>query len=208
MEDYDKAETTQLLRAHARGDANALGALMPRVYSELRKIAGHYMQNEHPGRSINATGLVHEAYLRLIDSGNVDWRCRAHFMALSAQTMRRILLDRARQRASLKRGGGSPLQIDAVDLDQVADATSVRARELILLDDALEALTLVDPRRARVVELRFFGGLSVHETADVLGVSADTVVRDWKLARAWLLTQIRETHRRSTDGDHIKTRQD
>src|ERR1700682_4010425 len=154
----DCSETTQLLRAWASGDRGALDRLTPRVYDELRRIAGHFMQHERPGRTIQATALVHEAYLKLIDITNVDWQHRAHFFAVAAQILRRILLDQARRRVAAKRGGGRP----RVDLDQVADIGSGRARELIALDDALNALATVDPRKAQVIELRFFAGLSVE----------------------------------------------
>jgi RNA polymerase sigma factor (TIGR02999 family) len=188
MRDAECSETTQLLRAWASGDRGALEQLTPRVYDELRRIAGHFMQDERPGRTIQTTALVHEAYLKLIDVTNVDWQHRAHFFAVSAQIMRHILLDRARRRVAAKRGGGTP----RVNLDEVPDIGSGRARELIALDDALNALAKVDPRKARVVELRFFGGLSVEETAEVLKVSCDTVKRDWRLARAWLLAELGE----------------
>ena len=180
------SETTQLLRAWAGGDRKALDALTPRVYDELRRLAGHFMQNEQPGRTIQTTALVHEAYLKLIDVNNVDWQHRAHFFAVSAQIMRHILLDRARRRAAAKRGGASP----RVNLDELPDIGHGRARELIALDDVLNALAKFDARKARVVELRFFGGLSVQETAEVLKVSPDTVLRDWKLARSWLLAEL------------------
>ncbi len=185
MSDERTSETTQLLRAWANGDPAALDQLTPRVYEELRRIAGYYMQNEQPGRSMQTTALVHEAYLKLIDVTTVDWRHRAHFFAVSSQIMRRILLDRARKRTAAKRGGKLP----PINLDEVPDL-SVRARELIALDDALNLLAEFDPRKARVIELRFFGGLSVDETAEVLEVSPDTVHRDWKLARAWLLNEL------------------
>jgi RNA polymerase sigma factor (TIGR02999 family) len=183
MPDAACSETTQLLRAWAGGDQDALEQLTPRVYDELRRIAGHFMQGERPGRTIQTTALVHEAYLKLIDVTNVDWQHRAHFFAVSAQIMRRILLDRARRRVAAKRGGVAP----RLNLDEVLDIGSGRARELIALDDALNALAKVDPRKARVIEMRFFAGLSVEETAEVLKVSSDTVKRDWRLARAWLL---------------------
>jgi RNA polymerase sigma factor (TIGR02999 family) len=144
------------------------------------------MQNERPGRTIQTTALVHEAYLKLIDVKSVDWQHRAHFFAVSAQIMRRILLDRARKRVAAKRGGAMP----RVNLDELPDVGSGRARELIALDDALNALAEVDPRKVQVIELRFFGGLSVEETAEVLRVSPDTVLRDWRLARAWLLAEL------------------
>jgi RNA polymerase sigma factor (TIGR02999 family) len=186
MRDAECSETTQLLRAWASGDRDALEQLTPRVYDELRRIAGHFMRDERPGRTIQTTALVHEAYLKLIDVTNVDWQHRAHFFAISAQIMRRILLDRARRRVAAKRGGVAP----RVNLDEVPDIGSGRARELIVLDDALNALSKVDPRKARVIELRFFAGLSVEETAEVLKVSSDTVKRDWRLARAWLLAEL------------------
>jgi RNA polymerase sigma-70 factor (ECF subfamily) len=186
MADTETSETTQLLRAWAGGDRGALEQLTPHVYRELRRIAGHHMQNERAGRTMQATALVHEAYLKLIDITNVDWQHRAHFFAVSAQIMRRILLDRARRRVAAKRGG----KAEKVNLDEVPDIGGARARELIALDDALNELAQLDPRKARVIELRFFGGLSVEETASVLDVSQDTVMRDWRLARAWLLSEL------------------
>ena len=186
MSDAQVSETTELLRAWAKGDPAALEQLTPRVYQELRRIAGHLMQNERPARTIQTTALVHEAYLRLIDVTNVDWQHRAHFLAVSARVMRHILLDAARSRATARRGGNQP----RVNLDEIPDVSSRRGSELIALDDALNALAKVDARKARVVELRFFGGLSVEETAEVLKVSADTVMRDWRLARAWLLLEL------------------
>ncbi|MDR3700036.1 MAG: sigma-70 family RNA polymerase sigma factor [Candidatus Sulfopaludibacter sp.] len=180
------SETTQLLRAWAAGDPAALEQLTPRVYDELRRIAGHFMRNEQPGRTMQTTALVHEAYLKLIDVSNVDWQHRAHFFAISAQIMRHILLDHARRRVAAKRGGAAA----RVNLDEVPDLGPGRANELIALDDALTALAKLDPRKAQVIELRFFAGLSVEETAEVLKVSADTVMRDWRLARAWLLAEL------------------
>ena len=186
MHQRQTTETTRLLRAWASGDNAALKQLTPRVYTELRRIAGHLMKNERSDVTIQATALVHEAYLRLIDINNVDWQHRAHFFAVSATMMRHILLDRARRRLSGKRGGRVP----RVNLDEIPDVSFRRADEVIALDDALNALALVDPRKARVIELRFFGGLSVEETAEVLTVSPDTVLRDWRLARAWILTEL------------------
>lgn len=186
MDQPNSIETTQLLRAWSEGNQEALEILMPRVYKELRRIAGHCMQNERPGRTIQTTALVHEAYMKLIDVTKVDWRHRAHFFAVSSQIMRRILLDRARKRTAAKRGGKAP----GINLDEIPDVSSGRARELIALDDALQVLASVDPRKAQVIELRFFGGLTAEETAEVLKVSPDTVLRDWKLARAWLLTEL------------------
>ena len=186
MSGAECSETTQLLRAWADGDPGALEQLTPRVYDELRRIAGHFMRDERPGRTVQTTALVHEAYLKLIDVTSVDWQHRAHFFAVSAQIMRHILLDRARRRVAAKRGGAAP----HLNLDEVPDIGSGRARELIALDDALSAMAKLDPRKARVVELRFFAGLSVEETAEVLKVSSDTVKRDWRLARAWLLAEL------------------
>jgi len=182
------SETTQLLRAWARGDQTALEQLTPRVYDELRRIAARFMQDERRGSTMQATALVHEAYLKLIDVTNVDWQHRAHFYAVSAQIMRHILLDRARRRVAAKRGGEAP----RFSLEEIADVGSRQARELIALDDCLNALAKLDPRKARVIELRFFAGLSVEETAEVLKVSADTVMRDWKLGRAWLLAELND----------------
>lgn len=184
----DLSETTQLLRAWAKGDEQALDALTPRVYRELRRIAGHAMQNERPGRSMEATALVHEAWMRLVDVDNVDWDHKSHFFAIAATMMRRILLDRARKRVAAKRGGPDP----RIPLDDLPEPGSEKSRELIALDDALTELAEVDPRKAKVIELRFFGGLSVAETAAVLSVSEDTVLRDWRLARAWLLAELRK----------------
>lgn len=186
MANPEWSETTQLLRAWADGDSQALHKLTPRVYTELRRIASRFIRNEQPGRTIQTTALVHEAYLKLIDVDNVSWQHRAHFFAVAAQIMRRILLDRARRRIASKRGGAAlHLRVD----DGIAIGTE-RAREIIQLDDALNALTAIDPRKAQVIELRFFAGLSVEETAEVLKVSPDTVLRDWRLARAWLLAEL------------------
>ena len=186
MGSVESSETTQLLRAWANGDPEALEKLTPRVYDELRRLARHFMRDEQPGKSLQATALVHEAYLKLIDVTNVDWQHRAHFFAVAAQMMRHILLDRARRRVAAKRGG----EAARLNLDEVLDVGASRAREIIALDDALNALAKVDSRKARVIELRFFAGLSVKETAEVLSVSPDTVLRDWRLARAWLLAEL------------------
>jgi len=186
MADSPTFDTTELLRAWAEGDSQALRQLTPRVYRELRRVAAHLLQNERPGLSLQSSDLVHEVYLRLVNAQDVDWQHRAHFFAIAATLMRRILLDRARRKAAAKRGGRAPL----LDLDKAADLSSKRSREMIALDDALSALAVVDPRKARIVELRFFGGLSVKETAEVVKVSSDTVMRDWKVARAWLLTEL------------------
>ncbi len=186
MPESECSETTQLLRAWAAGDPAALEQLTPRIYDELRRMAGHFMRYEQPGRTMQTTALVHEAYLKLVDITNVDWQHRAHFFAISARVMRNILLDQARRRMAAKRGG----EAARINLDEVPDLGAGRARELIALDDALTALAQIDPRKARVIELRFFAGLSVEETAEVLKVSSDTVMRDWKMARAWLLAEL------------------
>ena len=186
IDDQQTSETTNLLRDWARGDQAALERLTPRVYRELHRIAGHFMRNESPGRTIQTTGLVHEAYLKLIDVHNVDWQHRAHFFAVSAQIMRRILLEAARKRGAVKRGGDQA----RLNLDEIPDLSPRRGHELIALDDALQVLATVDPRKARIIELRFFGGLSVEETAEVVKLSPDTVLRDWRLARAWLLKEL------------------
>jgi RNA polymerase sigma-70 factor (ECF subfamily) len=188
MADSPQAETTNLLRAWAKGDDEALNALVPRVHGELRRLAGSFLQKEHPGLSLQATDLVQEVYLRMVDASQLDWQHRAHFFAVSATMMRRILLDRARRRCATKRGG-KPAE---ADLEKAVDLSSKRSHELIALDDALTALAEVDPRKARIVELRFFGGLEVKETAEALGISPETVMRDWKLSRAWLLRELRQ----------------
>lgn len=188
MSELDQAETTRLLRNWAEGDRAALDILAPRVYKELRRVAGNLVQAEQGGRTLTATALVHEAYLRLVDVSRIDVKHRAHFLALASKVMRQILLDKARRRHAVKRGEGAV----RVDLDAVAEVVGggTRDRALIALDDALEELARVDDRRARVVEMRYFGGLSVEETAAAVGVSVDTVMRDWKIARAWLTTRI------------------
>jgi RNA polymerase sigma factor (TIGR02999 family) len=189
----DSVDITGLLKAWRQGDEQALEQLMPLVYAQLRAQARRYMRNEPSGATLQSTALVHEVYLRLINAQDVDWHDRVHFFALSAQLMRRILVDAARARAAVKRGGGAARadHSSAVDLDQLPSADSNAALSLCALDDALESLTRIDPRRAKVIELRFFGGLSVEETADVLHVSPQTVMRDWRLARAWLSRELR-----------------
>lgn len=186
MADSSSADTTQLLRAWAEGDSEALRQLTPRVYHELRRVASRLLQNERRGHSLQSVDLVHEVYLRLVNAGTLEWQHRAHFFAVAATMMRRILLDRARRRVAGKRGG----QRHPLDLDKTLDVAQTKARELVALDDALNALAAMDPRKSRIVELRFFGGLSVKETAEVVKVSSDTVMRDWRMARAWLLTEL------------------
>lgn len=186
MEDQSNTDTTQLLRAWASGDSEALDELTPRVYGELRRVAARLLRNERPGLSMQSADLVHEAYLRLVNARELHWQHRAHFFAVAATLMRRILVDRARRRAAGKREG----KLQPLDLTRGLDVAAARSRELIALDDALKALAEVDPRKSRIVELRYFGGLSIKETAEVVNVSSDTVMRDWKIARAWLLTEL------------------
>jgi RNA polymerase sigma-70 factor (ECF subfamily) len=180
---------TGLLLAWSEGEQAALDKLVPLVYSELRRIAHRYMNRERPGRTLQTTALVNEAYLRLIDASQVRWQDRAHFLAVSAQLMRRILVDFARSRRYQKRGGGA----QKVTLDEAVIPSRPQSRDVVALDDALTALAATDARKSRVVELRFFGGLSVEETAEVLKVSPDTVLRDWRLARAWLAREMGRT---------------
>jgi RNA polymerase sigma factor (TIGR02999 family) len=187
-------EITRLLRAWSGGDSGAFERLAPAIYAELRRIARGYMSHERPGQTLQATALVHEAYLRLVDLQSVQWQDRAHFFAVSAQMMRRILVDRARARVSGKRGGPGPrLQLDAAL--EVPEVGSWRASELMTLDDALTRMAEMDARKAKVIELRFFGGLSVEETAEVLKISPQSVMRDWKLAKAWLQRELAGSRR-------------
>jgi RNA polymerase sigma factor (TIGR02999 family) len=192
VEPVESVDITGLLKAWGQGDQRALEQLMPLVYPQLRAQARRYMRNERSG-VLQSTALVHEVYLRLTNAREVDWHDRVHFFALSAQMMRRILVDAARARAAAKRGGVAVRaeHSSAVDLDQIPAADSDAAASLCALDDALESLARIDPRRAKVIELRFFGGLSVEETADVLHVSPQSVMRDWRLARAWLARELR-----------------
>jgi RNA polymerase sigma factor (TIGR02999 family) len=180
---------TQLLIAWSQGDANALEQLTPLVYAELRKLAHRYMNRERAGHVLQTTAVVHEAFLRLLGNPQENWQNRAHFYAIAAQMMRRILVDYARASSREKRGG----EITRVALEDVDAAVADTALDpdVIALDEALEKLAEIDPRRSRVVELRFFGGLSVEETAHVLQVAPDTVVRDWRVARAWLFRYLK-----------------
>jgi RNA polymerase sigma-70 factor (ECF subfamily) len=180
------SETTQLLLAWADGDGRALEALTPRVYRELRRLAAAFMKGEREGRTLEPTALVHEVYLRLIDVQNVPRHGKAHFFAMCAQIMRRILVDAARKRASGKHGGG----LGRIELTEVPDLCVRKDRDLLALNDALDQLKESDPRKAQIVELRYFGGLTVEETAAVLDVSEGTVTRDWRRARGWLLAEI------------------
>ena len=186
MDAASSAEITRLLRAWGGGDQAALDELAPLVYGELRRMAHRYLRRENPGNTLQPTALVNEAYLRLVDVNNVSWEDRAHFFAVSAQMMRRILVDAARARLTGKRGGGAV----HLNLNDSIDAIPNRSGKLVALDETLNDLAQLDPRKARVVEMRFFGGLSVEETAQVLKISAPSVLRDWKLARAWLMREL------------------
>jgi len=177
---------TQLLQAWGQGEDAALKKLIPLVHQELHRLARRYMFRERGGHTLQATALVNEAYVKLLGCQKVEWQNRAHFFAISAQVMRRILVDAARARGYQKRGGGVP----KVTLDECLIGPKEKGRDLLALDDALQALAAVDPRKGRVVELRFFGGLSAQETAAVLKVSPDTVLRDWRLAKAWLAREM------------------
>ena len=187
MDNQLSAEITLLLKAWSRGDKSALGYLAPKVYDELRRMARRYMRNERAGNTLQTTALANEAYLRLVDANVADWNDRVHFFAVSAQMMRRILVDRARARRSEKRGGA----FRKVNLDDSPEISDSKDREILAVDEALKLLQATDPRKAEVVELRFFGGLSVEETATILRVSPQTVMRDWKLAKAWLVREIK-----------------
>jgi RNA polymerase sigma-70 factor (ECF subfamily) len=179
-------DVTGLLRAWGQGDETALQQLVPLVYEQLRASARRYMARERPGHTLQTTALIHETYLRLVNVRHVNWQNRAHFFGICAQLMRRILVDIARSHGYQKRGGGR----QRVDLEDALLVTPQPGADLVALDEALQRLAAVDERKSRVVELRFFGGLSVKETAAVMNVSGDTVMRDWKLAKVWLLREL------------------
>jgi RNA polymerase sigma-70 factor (ECF subfamily) len=180
-------EVTELLHAWSRGEQAARDKLMPLVYDELRRVAHRYMVHERPGHVLQTTALVNEAYLQLIDATKVNWQDRTHFFAISANLMRQILVHAARSRDAQKRGGN----FRQVSLDEASIVSPRPGADLIELDDALKALAEVDPRKARVVELKFFGGLNLEEIAEVLKISADTVWRDWDLAKGWLYREMK-----------------
>jgi RNA polymerase sigma-70 factor, ECF subfamily len=184
--DASPVEITQLLEAWGTGDKSALDALLPVVHKELRRQAHRYMQRERAGITFQTTELVNEVYLKLVDSSRVRWQDRAHFFAISAQLMRRVLVDLARSRRYAKRGG----QAIRVTFEKALEAPEISSPDWVALDDALAALRELDERKCRMVELRFFGGLSVVETAEVLRVSPDTVARDWRFVKTWLRRQL------------------
>jgi RNA polymerase sigma factor (TIGR02999 family) len=182
-------QITQLLKDWGNGNETARDQLMPLVYEELHRMAHRYMRKERPGHTLQTSALVHEAYVRLVDQTDVEWQNRAHFYGIAAQMMRRILVDHARSRQYAKRGGDAR----PVSLDEVAIVSEERTAEVIALDEALAGLAVIDQRKSQIVELRFFGGLSIEETAGVLAVSPGTVMRDWTLAKAWLRREMGAT---------------
>ena len=194
MSQSSSQELTHLLLAWRQGEREALDRLIPVIYEELRRIAHSYIRGERRGNTLQTTALVNEAYLRLIDCSRVNWQNRAHFLAVSAQLMRRILIDYARSRGYQKHGGA----MERISLKESQIVSAGRDPDLVELDEALQALAAVDARKSQVVELRFFGGMTAEETAEVLGVSPDTVLRDWKLARTWLAREMKKQARDET----------
>ena len=192
----DVHEFTELLQAHARGDGGALDRLFPKVYDELRQMARGRMRHERADHTLGATELVHEAFFRLVRLDRIDWKSRAHFLAMASQAMRNVLLDHAEHRGAQKRGGGER----AVTLERVEIANASPNDDVLALCEALQRLEQLEPRQARVVECRFFGGLNLDETAEALGVSAATVSRDWTIARAWLHAELANGPRQKRDG--------
>jgi RNA polymerase sigma factor (TIGR02999 family) len=186
MQAQSSREITRLLVAWSDGDESALEQLAPLIHAELHRLAHHYMSRERPGHLLQTSALINEAYIRLIDWKNVRWQNRAHFFGVAAQLMRRILVDFARDRQYLKRGGGALF----VSLSDAASFVVQRGEDFVALDEALNALAQIDPRKVRVVEMRFFAGLSIEEVAELLNVSKETVMRDWRLAKVWLLREL------------------
>jgi len=186
MINFSDRDVTKLLDAWSDGDNEALQQLIPLVYDELHRMAKRYMNKQPPGNTLQTTALIHEAYLKIADNREKTWQNRAHFFAVAAQAMRHILVDRARSRQADKRGGAPQI----ISLEDAPILSAARASELVALDDALKMLSALDERRGRVVELRYFGGLSVEETAEVLKVSPQTVMRDWQFAKTWLLREL------------------
>ena len=195
----DGHDLTELLQAHAHGDGTALDRLFPMVYDELRRMARGRMRRERPEHTLGATELVHEAFFRLVRLDRIDWQSRAHFLAIASQAMRNVLLDHAEHRGAAKRGGGAR----AVTLDGVEVANDMPDDDVLALCEALQRLEQLEPRQARVVECRYFGGLNLDETAEALGVSAATVSRDWTIARAWLHAELSDAPPPSPE-DHVR----
>ena len=183
-----QVEVTQLLLDWGNGDKAALDKLVPVVYQELRRLARHYMRRERPGHTLQTSALVNEAYMRLVDYEHMRWQSRAHFFAVAAQAMRRILVEHARKRHFAKRGGSAI----RVSFDEAAMVSEKQAADLIALDDALTNLEAIDPRKSRIVELRYIGGLNIEETAEALAISPATVQREWRSAKAWLYREIKQ----------------
>jgi RNA polymerase sigma factor (TIGR02999 family) len=185
---HSRENVTQLLVKWGEGDQKALDKLMPLVYSELRRLAGNYLRRERQNHTLQATALVNEAYLKLIDQRNARWQNRAHFYGVAAQLMRRILVDHARQHKAAKRGGSEQQRLSITSAGQLGrkNLAAEPVLDLLALHEALQELAVIDPQQERIVELKFFGGLSIEETAEVLGIGHATVERDWKMARAWL----------------------
>jgi RNA polymerase sigma-70 factor, ECF subfamily len=181
-------DITGMLMAWSRGDRAALERLTPLVYGELKRLAESYLRRERGAHTLQPTALVHEAYLKLIDQHHVEWQNRAHFFGIAAQAMRRILVDRARERLAEKRGSGEA----RLSLDEALDVSERRDDQLVALDDALQTLAALDPQKCRVVELKYFGGLSLEEMAEILGISRATVVREWRMAKAWLYGELNQ----------------
>jgi RNA polymerase sigma-70 factor, ECF subfamily len=186
----ENPDVTLLLSALTRGDDGAASQLIPVVYAELRRLAGSYMRKERSDHTLQATALVHEAYLKLVEQRSVNWQSRAHFFGVAAQLMRRILIDHARGHTRQKRGGDD----QKVSLDEALIFSEQQADELLAVDDSLNQLAKIDPRQAKVVEMRFFGGLSIEEAAEALQVSPKTVKRDWSVAKAWLYADLKERY--------------
>jgi RNA polymerase sigma-70 factor, ECF subfamily len=183
---FEAPDVTQILQAWSEGDQSAPERLMPMVYQELRRLAGDYLRRERPDHTLQATALVHEAYLKLVDQNRVDWKNRAHFCGVAAQLMRRVLMEHARAHNAEKRGG----KMEKLYLDETRELSHERAPDLIALDDALKSLASTFPRESEVVELKFFGGLEAKEIAEVLHVSTKTVLRDWNFAKLWLCREL------------------
>jgi len=190
VSDQAGGDVTILLAELVRGDEAAASKLFPLLYDELRRLAGNYMRRERGDHTLQPTALVHEAYIKLVQQRSIDWQGRAHFFGIAARVMRTILVDHARGHLRDKRGGGQRL----VSIDEVLVFAPEQSLELVKLDEAVERLTKIDPRQGKIVELRFFGGLTVEQTADVLGVSPKTVKRDWSMAKAWLHGELKKTH--------------
>jgi len=191
MSETSSANVTKLLVAWGKGDQQAFNALMPEVQKELHRIAAHYMAAERPGHDLQATALINEAYVRLVDWKDIQWADRAHFFGMAANMMRRVLVDHARSRDCVKRGG----EAIQVSLIQAANVPTPQSADVLALDHVLQRLEEIDPRKSQIVEMRFFGGLSLEETAEALNVSVATVRRDWSLARAWLFRELKKKDR-------------